>query len=186
MLRNTKFLDPNNWSLIKRGWIYEAAVPFIGERPLDFFIRDDNDAYRGTVVSLSKNFDGPGESHEVVLGLKPRKVVVISSDNLNQKPDHFDVTVAKIYSIYEEDKFEQWYKDAFDGTHPFFAYLPKEVTGRECVVDLSSIESIHKNMLLEDKCDAASYMPAIDSKMEYCLSLGMHKTHQSIGAESGA
>lgn len=38
--RNFKFADKSNWSLINRGQIFEAVVPYVGERPLEFFIPD--------------------------------------------------------------------------------------------------------------------------------------------------
>ncbi|GIO39485.1 MULTISPECIES: hypothetical protein [Paenibacillus] len=180
--RDSKFLSPENWHLIKRGWIYEAAIPYTGERPLDFFIRDTNNPNKGSIVKGNGNFV-PGQEHLVVLGLKQRKVIVVSNDDLCQDKNIFDVTVAPIYSIYEEDKKFEWYNDVVNGNHLFYSYLSKDITGRECVVDLSNIITIGKNMLLNDKHDATSQMQDIHLKMEYCLQLGIYKKRQEVVEE---
>jgi len=187
---NIKFLVKANWNLIKRGWIFEAAVPYVGERPLEFFIPDKKDTYRGrkipvsgTAVSLSTSFQNVKDEYQVVLGLKQRKVVIISSDELNSDSEHDDVIIAKIYSIYEDDKTEPWYEPTKAGTHPMFAYLPKTVTGRECFVDLSNTTTIHKNMLLDDKKDISDFMPVIEDKMEYCFQMGIYKQKQPVSNE---
>jgi len=177
--KDEKFLDQKNWSNIKRGWIYEAAIPYTGERPLDFFIPDPDCPYRGTIVGRNGEFR-PKETHYVVLGLKQRKVVVVSNDDICNDINRFDVTVAPIYTIYDEDKREQWYNDVISGNHLFYSYLPKHVTGRECVVDLSNLVTIGKNMLLNDKKDISDYMKDINEKMEYCLQLGIYKKRQEI------
>jgi len=184
-VRNSKFLDKQNWSLIKRGWIFEAAMPYIPKRPLDFFIPDDDCNYRGTCVSVNEAFL-TGKVHQVVLSIKPRKVVVISADVLNEDTEHFDVTVAKIYSIYEEDKTEPWYQPTVEGTHPLFAYLPKNVTGRECYIDLATATNIHKNMLLEEKMDISSYLPVIDNRLNYCFELGIYSKNKEQSEEDAS
>ncbi|WP_336784137.1 hypothetical protein [Paenibacillus illinoisensis] len=191
--RNTTFMDKSKWSLIKKGWIFEAAVPYVGERPLDFFIPDKKDSFRGKVVrgtsvALSEDFtEGGNTVYQVVLDLKPRKVVVLSNDELNSSETQLDVMVAKFYSITDKDKSESWYELAVNGTHPFFVYLGQEVTGRECIIDLSTITTIHKNMLLEEKLDITSIMPVIESKIQYCFDLGLDATRlEGHSDEEGA
>ncbi|WP_124118483.1 type II toxin-antitoxin system PemK/MazF family toxin [Paenibacillus xylanexedens] len=177
--RNKTFMDKSKWSLIKKGWIFEAAVPYVGERPLDFFIPDSRTPYRGKVVSgtavaLSEDFtEGGDKEYQVVLNLKPRKVVVVSNDELNADTTQRDVMVAKLYTIKRKDKSEPWYPLAVSGSHPFFVYLGQEITGRECIIDLSTITTIHKNMLLQEKLDITPIMPAIESKIKYCFDLGL-------------
>lgn len=182
MSRDEKFLDPANWSEIRRGWIYEAAIPYTGERPLDFFIQDEDCPYRGTVVGKNGEFKS-GKENLVILGLKQRKVVVISNDDICQDNFRYDLSVAPIYTIYDEDKEEAWYEDVVNGSHHFYAYLPKEVTGREAVVDLTNIVTISKNMLLNVKYDANAYIKDIETKMEYCLQLGAYKKTERVREE---
>lgn len=172
--RDLKFLDKSNWSEIRRGWMYEAAIPFVGKRPLDFFIPDPNDQYRGTVIGKNGDFR-PSEIQQVVVRLKPRKVVVVSQDKNNSNNAIHNITVAPISSIEPEEREKDWYKLAVEGTHPFFVYLPEEVTGKECFVNVSSITTIHKNLLLNSKIDLSEYMPSVDDKLEYYLSLGAYK-----------
>ncbi len=179
--KNSKFLDKSKWSLIKNGWVFEAAVPYVGERPLDFFIPDVKSPFRGKVVrgtsvSLTEDFTtGGNKEYQVVLQLKPRKVLVLSNNELNEDLDHYDVIVAKIYQVHPDDKLSAWYELAKNGNHPFFFWLDKDITGRECVIDLSSVTTIHKNMLLEEKMDLSPIMPAVDQKIKYCFDLGMEK-----------
>jgi len=180
--RDEKFLEKENWSEIKRGWIYEAAIPYTGERPLDFFILDSDCTYRGTVVGKNGEFTS-GKEHFIVMGLKQRKVIIVSHEKNCSDNTMFDITVAPIYSIYKEDKLQPWYSDAITGNHLFYSYLPKEATGKESVVDLSNLITINKNMLLNNKSDASRYMIDINTKMEFCLQLGIYKKQQEVNEE---
>lgn len=172
--KDQKFISKENWKDIKRGWIHEAVIPFTAERPLDFFIPYKNDDKKGTIISGLGNFV-PSTIQKAVFELKQRKVLILSSDEICSDQYVHDVTVAPIYGIYQEDKFKDWCKKVIDGTHPFFAYLPKEVTGMECLVDLTNVVSIGKNMLLIDKCDINDRMNHIENILESCLSLGIYK-----------
>lgn len=181
--RNSKFLDESNWSLINHGWIFEAAVPYVSERPLDFFIPNANNPDTGTVVNGTKVqmqaqfLDG--KEKQVVLKVKPRKVLILSNDELNHDASHYDVTVAKIYSIKDSEHSEPWYDPTVEGTHPFFVYLESSITGKECYIDLSTVTTIHKNMLLEEKLNISPVMESVGSKLEYCLSaLGMYRDNK--------
>lgn len=112
--------------------------------------------------------------------MKQRKVVVLSSDDLNSDSEHKDVIIAKIYSIEEYEKDEPWYEATKSGSHPMFAFLPKTVTGKECYVDLSNTTTIHKNMLLDDKKDISMFMPMIEDKMDFCYQMGIYKKNGVI------
>jgi hypothetical protein len=181
--RDLKFISPDSWGDIQRGWIYESAIPFIGERPLSFFHRDSVNKSQGTVAKNNGDFK-PGNTYEIILPLKQRKVVVISNDDICHNKYRINVTVAPILSIADHEKKENWYRQAKEGTHPFFVYLPEDVTGRESIIVVSDLTTIHKNMLLNDKKDINEYMPVVESKLEYCFQLGIYSKH--VEAETGS
>lgn len=105
---------------------------------------------------------------------------------MNHDVDYEDISVSKIYSIKDSDKNEPRYADVLSKEHPFFVLLPKEITGQESIVDLSSVTTIHKNMLLEKKTtDVTDFLPLIDSKLEYCFKLGIHKKQDSSNENIG-
>lgn len=184
MVDNFKFMSEENWSQIQRGKIFIAAVPFVGKRPLEFFIQDKTSphtgkARRGTVVAYNNDFDSNDDKLEIVLGLKARRVAIITNDKLNHDVDQEDVNIAKIYSVKPDDHQEDWYEPAVNGTHPFFVYLPETVTGVESIIDISSITTIHKNMLLEEKENIEDYLPVIESKIDYCFKMGIYQKQKS-------
>ncbi|SDM16688.1 hypothetical protein SAMN05428961_110136 [Paenibacillus sp. OK060] len=51
---NSKFMDKSNWANIEHGWVFEAIVPYVGERPLDFFIPDKKTNFHGTTTGTRK------------------------------------------------------------------------------------------------------------------------------------
>lgn len=178
--KDLKFLDEANWKHIKRGWVYEAAMPYVGQRPLDFFIPDKGNPYRGTVKGFNGDFR-PSEVHQIVVSLKQRKVVVVSRDeDINQDNRIKTVNVAPIVSIEPSEHDTEWYKMAVSGEHPFFVYLPEIVTGKECIINVSNITTIHKTLLLNDKFDLSEFLPVIDNKLEYCLQLGAYKADSEV------
>lgn len=174
--RNQKFLHKNNWSDIKRGWIFEAIIAYTPERPLDFFIPDPADKTKGTVQSSLGNFT-PGTTQKAIIELKTRKVLILSNDDICKRTSVYDVTVAPIYGIYEDDREKEWYQKVVKGTHPFFAYLPEEITGMECVIDLTNVMSISKFMLLKERFDITDRMDKVEERLQYCLALGVDKKH---------
>lgn len=180
--RDQKFIHPENWKDIKRGWIHEAVVPFTAERPLDFFIEDEKNPKYGKIESGFGVFK-PSILHKAVVELKQRKVLILSNDEICQATDVYDITVAPIYGIYSDDKQKDWYKQVVNNDHPFFAYLPEEVTGKECLIDLTNVISISKNMLLKDKIDISDKMDHIENVLERCLQLGLYKKSVSISEE---
>jgi hypothetical protein len=171
--KDLKFIAQDSWDKIQRGWIYECAVPYISERPLSFFQREKDDRNKGSVAKNNGDFK-PMTTYEIVLPLKQRKVVVLSNDDICGNKHKYNVVIAPVISILPNEVKEPWYDQAVEGTHPFFVYLPKEITGRECFVNTSDIMSVHKNMLLNDKKDISGFMPLVESKLEYCLQLGIY------------
>lgn len=151
------FLNNKGWTDILRGYLYDAAMfyPSDTKRPLDFFIPDDDNDSRGTLIKDIGDFrpvqvDGKFRATEqkIIVTLKPRKVLVITNDELCQNENIEFVHIAPIMSIYDRDKSKGWYQKAVNDQHPFFVYLPKNITGRECYIDISEVASIHKSMLL--------------------------------------
>lgn len=182
--RDQKFLHVENWKDIKRGWIYEAVIPYTAERPLDFFTPDADDPNRGTVAKSNGTFN-PNTVQKAIFEMKQRKICIISNDDFCQDPSIYDITVAPIYGIYEDDKKETWYEETKNDTHPFYTYLSDEYTGKECVVDLSNVMTINKTMLLKDKKDVTSRLPQIEKCLGYCFSLGMYKKQESSTEDIG-
>lgn len=174
MSNNNQFLLKENWDQIQRGWIFEAVVAFTPERPLDFFVVDENDSSKGSIVRNCGTFV-PGKTQKAIIELKTRKVLIISNDEISSNPHIPDVTVAPIYGIYPDTRLEPWYPDLVHNQHPYFAHLPKEVTGMECLVDLTNIISINKNMLLTKRYDISEKVEEVERRINYCLSLGANK-----------
>ncbi|PIH61536.1 hypothetical protein [Paenibacillus sp. LK1] len=196
---NAKFLDKSNWSLIKNGWVFEAIVPYVGERPLDFFIPDNKSKFRGTTtgtrkvkgprkgtnIATTENFSRGGE-FEIVLTAKTRKIVVLSNDDLDNSLGHGTVMIAKIVSVDEHEKEEEWYKLTVEGSHPFFVHLDEAFTGKECFIDMASITTIHKNLLFEEKFFLGNnIMMNVTSKLDYLMNLGFYRHSIAVGNASG-
>ncbi|WP_165790076.1 hypothetical protein [Paenibacillus sp. GM1FR] len=182
--RDQKFLDKENWSDIKRGWIYEAVVPYTAERPLDFFVPDDTDPLKGTITT-SKGIFNPKTVQKAVFELKQRKVCIITNDDMCQDKTVYDITIAPIYGVYQDDKQQSWYNEALNDQHPFYTYLEKQITGMECIVDLSNTMTINKSMLLKDKYDMTHRMSQVEECLGYCFSLGLYKKKQAAEEDAG-
>jgi hypothetical protein len=156
------FRDKNNWNLIERGFIFEAAMYFHSDtkRPLSFFIRDDDNPYRGTVVGKDGDFSPAFKNgkpiavtQEVIVGVKPRKVLIISETLFNQSQSFEYIQVAPVMGISDSDKQDiDWYDDLINDKDPLFIYLPQYCTAgitKDSYVDVSELTSIHKSMLLK-------------------------------------
>lgn len=81
MASNFKFTDTNNWSLIDRGSIFEAVMPYVGQRPLEFFIPDKKSPHtgkskRGITVAFNSEFAKSDEKYDIVLGYKTEKFLL--------------------------------------------------------------------------------------------------------------
>ena len=180
-MRENKFVSKKNWEQIEKQYIFEALLPFVPERPIDFFIPDPNDATKtkGTLSNSTGDFSLAAEQR-VVLTLKRRKVVVLSSDENCQDTALRNVMVARIISIKPEQVGQDWYNLLVQDQHPWFAYLPKEVTGQECFVDLTSVTAVGKTMLLSKKYMVPSdRMAIVETVFQNCIDLGVIKSDEA-------
>lgn len=170
-----RYTNPDNWNEIERQYIFEALMPYVPERPIGFFIPDSDDPEKGTLSKSYGDFSKAAEQ-QVVLTMKRRKVLILSSDELSQDNVFSDVTVAKIVSIKPYQRNEEWYKLLIEDKHPLFAYIPKDITGQECFVDLSTVTTIGKSMLLSRKVQIpGSRMEIVNERLEECIALGVVK-----------
>ena len=78
--------------------------------------------------------------------VKPRKVVVLTNDEINQNEYFEYILVALINTIKPNEKHKEWYHKLINDEHPIFTYIPKGKLER--YVDLSQTMSIHKSLLL--------------------------------------
>jgi len=191
-----RYLNVDNWSEINRGHLFEAVIyyPSDTKRPLTFFIPDEDNRSRGSVVASIGDFNAKEingrmraiEQHAIV-GLKPRKVLILSNDSFNVSPEFEFVQVAPIMSIEDRDRLKQWYIKAKNDDHPAFVYLPVEITGKECYVDISEIMSIHKSMLLSRiKALTTERLKIVEENILECLDLGLIEDQQDISISSKA
>lgn len=185
-----RYLDTDNWYEINRGHLFEAVIyyPSDTKRPLTFFIPDENNRSRGSVVASIGDFKAKeingrmrAVEQQAIVGLKPRKVLILSNDDFNMSAEFEFVQVAPIMSIDDKDKLKNWYTKTKNDEHPAFVYLPAEVTGRECYIDISEITSIHKSMLLSKlKALTDERLRVVEDNILECLALGFIEEQQDI------
>ncbi|WP_140417669.1 type II toxin-antitoxin system PemK/MazF family toxin [Desulfosporosinus sp. FKA] len=185
-----RYLNSDHWSEISRGHMFEAVIyyPSDTKRPLTFFIPDEDNKNRGSVISSigdfkAKEINGRKRAvvQQAIVGMKPRKVLILSNDEFNASTDFEFVQVAPIMSIDDKDKSKQWYLLTKNDEHPAFVYLSEEITGRECYIDISEIMSIHKSMLLSKiKCLPVDRIKVVEDNILECLDLGFIEDQQDI------
>ncbi|RAK14860.1 PemK-like, MazF-like toxin of type II toxin-antitoxin system [Anoxybacillus vitaminiphilus] len=175
------FIDKENWSDIHRGYEYEAVLPYPSDtkRPLSFFVPDSCDPERGRIVESIGNFrpvyvngKPTAKEQKIVMTVKPRKVVVLTNDVINQNEDFEYILIAPINTIKPDEKHKDWYHKLVNDDHPIFTYIPK--WNLERYVNLSQTMSIHKSLLLH-KSDPIpdDRMKVIDDNLVQCLALGL-------------
>ena len=185
-----RYVNSDNWSEINRGYLFEAVIyyPSDTKRPLTFFVPDENNKNRGSIVDSigdfrAKEINGKMRAVEqqAIVGLKPRRVLILSNDSFNMSPEFEFVQVAPIMSINDKDRLKPWYTKIKNDEHPAFVYLPGEITGRECYVDISEIMSIHKSMLLiKSNCLPIGRLKIVEDNILECLDLGFIEEEQDI------
>lgn len=182
------FLNKSNWDKILRGYIFEAVIfyPSDTKRPLLFFIPEEGNKNKGSLVTKIGNFE-PNEKdgkkfaieQQVVVGLKPRRVLLLSNDDLNKSTEFEYVQVAPIMTISPKDKIKSWYLKTKQDEHPVFVYLADSITGKECYIDISEIMSIHKTTLLERKEKLPDErMLVVEDNILECLALGLIESEE--------
>ncbi|MFH6684611.1 type II toxin-antitoxin system PemK/MazF family toxin [Bacillus amyloliquefaciens] len=175
------FLTKEKWGNIERGTEYVAAFMFPSDtkRPLSFFIPEPTNPKKGSLESSIGDFrpkyvEGKPQAQvqQVVVSIKPRNVVVISSDEINHSEEFEYILVAPINTIKANERNRDWYALLTDDEHPIYTYLPKADIER--YVDLSQTVSIHKSMLLgkRDQVDKERWS-ILEENLLYCLSLGI-------------
>ncbi|MGE7673224.1 type II toxin-antitoxin system PemK/MazF family toxin [Lysinibacillus sp. NPDC094403] len=175
------FLNKTSWEDIERGYEYEAAIfyPSDSKRPLSFFIPDAEGSTNGKILKSIGDFqpireDGKTYAKEqmVVMTIKPRKVVILSSNDINKNTDFEYILVAPVNTVKPHEKAKAWYDLLIKDEHPIFTYIPKGSNDR--YVDLSQIASIHKSLLLKKHGEVhPERMEVLENNLLQCLSLGI-------------
>ncbi|MGE5552010.1 MAG: hypothetical protein ACM3ZC_15980 [Bacteroidota bacterium] len=143
---------------MRRGEVYYAAVPYLPEAPLTFFVEDLNDEQQGLGTGRlmqqtpEENFrrDGKNPEFKVVLPFKRRMVLLVSSEEALNDPDTQSVLVMPIHTIYEEQA----------KTHPFYqklisancfpeAFYLGERSGRKSSISITQVKHISKNLIFD-------------------------------------
>lgn len=152
-MSESMFINPDSWKDIKRGYFFQAAMYYLSdtEQPLRFLKSNDDGTF--TMERRNGNFDPividgkpKAVEQDIVITVKPRQVIVLSNDKLNQSTDFHYVQVAPVLGISQENSMSGWYRDLVNDKHTGFAFIPKGRYGVE--VDLTQITTIHKSMLL--------------------------------------
>lgn len=165
MSRNsTRYMLKSNWHEIERGHVFEAAMlysPSDTNRPLYFFEEDAPNSTTGSVVQRTGDFAPKkiggvyaAKQQKLVIGIKPRRVVVVSSNKINKNRDFEYIMVAPVFTIKPEDEKKAGYQKILDDDHPYFVYFPRTAAGGKLIkryIDISQLISIHKGILLEKK-----------------------------------
>lgn len=175
------FLAKKSWEHIERGYEFEAAMfyPSDTKRPLSFFIPESEGSTKGEIIIRVGDFspkmvEGTKRALEqkIVMTIKPRRVVILSSNEINKSKEYEYILVAPINTIKESEKTKDWYSKLKDDEHPIFTYLPN--VSLERYVDLSQTVSIHKSLLLRKLQEVPEQrMEVIEENLLQCLSLGI-------------
>lgn len=147
----SKFINPEEWKNIERGYYYQAAMYYLSNtmQPLRFLERiNDGETYK--INTRTGNFDavnGRAVEQDIVVTLKPRQVIVLSNDRLNQNKGFEYVQILPIFSLKHSDSVNSWYDNLKKDLHPGFVYIPRGRYG--LAVDLTQVSTIHKSLLLK-------------------------------------
>lgn len=180
-----RYSDRSNWKDIEKQMIFEAWVPYVSDRPLDFFIpfkTDDknppsalhkrSEGFITDIIEDNSNFS----AHLVVTPLKRRKVVILSRDEVCQSYDDDEVLIAKIVSVKKWMRSLPWYSDLVNGSHQWFVHLPESETGVESYINMSQIMTIGKKMLIsQHSLLDPERMKMVESRYMYSVALGLIK-----------
>lgn len=185
MSSTTRYINPDYWVEIERGRVFEAAMyylPSSTSRPLRIVRRVGKSNVSITLEKMRDfspsyaNGRPVAKVHKVAVDIKPRKVIVLSNNEVNQSKEWEYIMVAPIFTIKLDDERKPHYPLIIKDEHPFFAYLPKQ-TSRGILkryVDISQVVSIHKSMLLQKTSEiiSADRMELIEDLLIEFLNLG--------------
>lgn len=157
----SRYMNKDHWGEIQRGHVYEAAMlysPSDTSRPLKFFKPNESDNTKGSVVEEIGDFgpieiDGELKAKEqyVVIGVKSRKVIVISNDKINQDPNWDYIMVVALFTVDQSFKQRADYQAMLNDDHPYFVYCPKKLINGKTIeryADISQLISVHKGVLI--------------------------------------
>lgn len=146
------------YNKILRGKIFNVAVPYTSERPLDFVIEDETQKGLYKIITKDDGFEGvvdpaTGKRYaptvKVVTEFKLRPAVVIQKNEFNNNPNYHMTIVLPITKIYEKDKTNSLIQRAItDNDVEYFHYLGGLLV-YESLVLIADPKRIHKNMLFE-------------------------------------
>src|SRR5690606_1971483 len=112
----------DNWSEITKQSIFEAWVPYVSDRPLDFFVPRSDDGKEGVITNVIDDRT-PLSEHRIVNTMKRRKVIILTSDELCQNYMISDVLVAKIISVKVHQRNQDFYKKyLINDIHPLYVH----------------------------------------------------------------
>lgn len=145
---------------IKRGKLFNVAVPFTNGRPLSFVMEDPINKNVFRIVKKDDGFEPVTDPRtgkkkapvlKIVTEYKLRPAIVIQDDEWNHKSEYHSVIVLPISSIYEEDKKDpitqrMIEKNDLDGVH-----FLGNTTGREAYVTINDPKRLHKNLLFKTR-----------------------------------
>lgn len=174
------FSDYDNWPTIQKQYIYEAWVPFVTDRPLNFFINNHGSEKEGFLTEFIED-NSISSEHRVLVTLKRRKVLILSSDEQAQNKIQPDVLMAKIVTIKPIQRLQDWYKALIKDEHALFVYLPKEITGEEAYINMTQVTTIGKKLLIQKKnLLTADRMELVEKRHMECIDLGVIKPDAEI------
>ncbi|WP_237690735.1 PemK-like protein [Paenibacillus caui] len=175
-MEGLKYSDYDQWSEISKQYIFEAWVPFVPDRPLDFFVHNEGSVTEGFITSVIDDRT-VYSIHKAVIPLKRRKVVILTADSLCKDKYYPDILVAKIVSIKDHHRDQEWYKLLVQDKHALFVHLPAEITGEESYINMAQVTSIGKKLLIEKKnILSAGRMQLVERRHKECIDLGVIKT----------
>ncbi|EJW13909.1 PemK-like protein [Paenibacillus alvei] len=171
------FSDYDKWSEICKQGIFEAWVPWVSDRPLEFFIPKHDNPKEGILTDVIS--DKTEESQQkIITDLKRRKVVVLTSDDQCQDTYFSDVLVAKIVSIKDHHRTQDWYKNyLLNDIHPFYVHIPANGVLKESYINIAQPMTIGKKMLIKNHnmILPADRMVLVEKRFTEMIDLGVIK-----------
>ncbi|WP_100489243.1 type II toxin-antitoxin system PemK/MazF family toxin [Sporolactobacillus pectinivorans] len=177
----TIYMNKENWKDIHKNNIFNAVMvyPSDTKRPLRFFLPLQDNPNQGIISEYRGDFspqlkDGKMKAREqqIVMTVKPRHVVVISYDFINNSSEYEYILVAPLNTIKENEKIKPWYQKLITDEHPIFVYCKNE--RYEQYIDVSQITTIHKSLLINKVGELDSERQRVlEDNIVECLSLGV-------------